>query len=338
VSDVPEISIVIPVRNAAATLGATIDSVRAQTFRHWELVAVDDGSSDASPALLHEFARSDPRMRVIIQPASGIVAALQRGCVEARGKFIARMDADDVMHPRRLEEQRRLLESHPDVGLVSCRVAFGGDRAAQTGYAVHVDWVNSLRTHEQMSVRRFVESPVAHPSVMFRRELLERHGGYAAGDFPEDYELWLRWLDAGVRFAKLEAELLTWNDPGDRLSRVDPRYSTESFYRVKCRYLARWLQRELRGERPVWLWGVGRVTRRRFESLATHGVNITGFIDIDPAKLGRTRDGRLVVSPEEIPPDAFVLVGVAVRGARELIVRELESQSRREGRDYLLGA
>jgi hypothetical protein len=88
-----------------------------------------------------------------------------------------------------------------------------------------------------MSLRCFVEASVAHPSVMFRRELLEKYGGYRDGPFPQDYELWLRWLEAGVRFGKVDAELLTWNDPPQRLWRTDTRYSVEAFYAIMCRHL-----------------------------------------------------------------------------------------------------
>jgi hypothetical protein len=90
---------------------------------------------------------------------------------------------------------------------------------------------------------------------MFRRVLLQEHGGYASGDFPEDYELWLRWMDAGVQFGKVDAELLLWSDAPTRLSRNDPRYRPKAFYRIKCVYLARWLKRHAEPSREIWLWG-----------------------------------------------------------------------------------
>jgi hypothetical protein len=175
---------------------------------------------------------------------------------------------------------------------------------------------------------------------MFRRRLLHQHGGYRSGDFPEDYELWLRWLDAGVQFAKVEAELLVWNDASNRLSRTEPRYRPEAFYRIKCVYLARWLKAQVEPSRQIWLWGAGRVTRQRFRALETEGVCISGFIDIDQKKLGRLRDGRPVVGPRELPAreSAFILAGVATRGARQLIAAQLDSLGRIEGSDYLLVA
>ncbi|MGV3663849.1 MAG: glycosyltransferase family 2 protein [Prosthecobacter sp.] len=330
------ISILMPVRNAQDTVAAAIESVRAQTWADWELVIVDDGSEDGTGEILTAFTAQDRRIAVHRLQPRGIAEALMLGCQECRGEFIARMDADDLMAPTRLEQQQAYLLAHPDAGLVSSRVRFGGTEA---GYAAHVDWVNSLMTPEAMSLRRFVEAPVAHPSVMFRRELLAQHGGYRAGDFPEDYELWLRWLEAVVRFGKVDAELLTWNDPPQRLSRQDTRYSVEAFYRMKCLYLASWLK-ENAAAREIWLWGAGRVTRRRFDALETHGVRITGFIDVDESKRGLHRDGRPVRMADDLPDRSktFLLAGVGARGARENIHQHLVNHGWQEGRDFLLAA
>lgn len=336
----PVISIVLPVRNAASTLPVALQSIFAQTCADWELIAIEDGSRDDSPGLLREAAEIEPRCRVVTQPPLGIVEALRRGCAEARGRFIARMDADDWMAPDRLARQLDFLGGHPEIGLVSCLVRHGGDSSSQAGYAAHVAWVNSLLTPEQISLRRFVEAPVAHPSVLFRRELLERHDGYASGDFPEDYELWLRWMDAGVSFGKVGAELLTWNDPPGRLSRTEPRYGTEAFYRLKCVWLARWIRQHVAPSRQVWLWGAGRVTRRRFEALEAEGIQLTGFIDVDPDKVRGGRLARPVIGPDQLPEKqlAFILSGVSSRGAREFIAGELNRRGWSEGRDYLLAA
>jgi len=329
----PAISVLMPVRDAAATLHAAVRSVQAQTCPDWELVIVDDGSQDAGPGLLAHLAAQDDRLVILRQPPSGIAKALRHGVEVCRGDFIARMDADDVMAPWRLELQQALLQAEPSVGLVSCLVRFGG---AGEGYAAHVGWINALRTPEAMARRRFVEAPVAHPSVMFRRRLLQEHGGYREGSFPEDYELWLRWLEAGVRFAKVEQALLTWNDPPQRLSRTDPRYSVASFYAMKLGYLRRWLAAHAAG-RGIWLWGAGRITRRRFDPIADL---LTGFIDVDEAKRGRHLDGREVRLADDLPPreSSFILGGVGARGAREAIAAHLSERGWVEGVDFLLVA
>lgn len=336
----PLVSVLLPARNAATTIGAAVSSTLAQSLREWELLVVDDGSDDGTAEAAEIEARGDPRVRVLRCERLGIVGALEAARSEARGRFLARMDADDWMHPRRLEAQARWLAAYPETGVVSCLVEFGGDAVAARGYALHVEWINSLLTGVAMARERFVESPVAHPSVMFRREIAEAHGGYAETGGPEDYELWLRWMDAGVRFAKVPEVLLRWNDPPSRLSRVDTRYSDDAFYLCKCRWLACWLRREVPTDRPVWLWGAGRVTRRRFASLAEHGVRIGAYVDVDPRKIGGRVDGLAVVGPEALPPPGrvFVIGAVGARGARDLVRGALESRGYVAGRDFLMAA
>ena len=332
------VSVLLPVRNAAATIARAVASVQAQTHGGWELVVVDDGSTDGTREWLRRAAETDARIRLVEQSAHGLVPALNAGLAAARGRFIARLDADDECHPERLAAQAAWLEANPRTGLVSCLVGYGGDRDANAGYALHVDWLNSLVTPEQIALNRFVESPLAHPSVMFRRELVERHGGYRYGDFPEDYELWLRWLDAGVEMAKVPRELLIWHDAPGRLSRTDPRYDPEAFFRVKAGYVARHLGQS--GHREVWIWGAGRPTRKRAAHLATHGVRIAGYIDVDAKKTGKVVGGVPVIGPEALPPPGsrLVLGYVSSRGAREMIRGELTGRGYAEGRDFLMCA
>ena len=213
----PTISVLLPVHNGADTLRHALDSLKAQTLTDFEILAVDDGSTDDTRAVLAAFQKHDPRLRILPLPRSGLVPALNAGLAQAQGCYIARMDADDICHPDRLRFQARYLSDNPEIGLVACRVGFGGNKKEAAGYAHYVDWTNTLLSHQDISLARFRESPLAHPSVMFRRALVDQQGdqqdGYAHGPFPEDYELWLRWLEQGVRMAKLPQTLLTWNDP-----------------------------------------------------------------------------------------------------------------------------
>jgi glycosyltransferase involved in cell wall biosynthesis len=334
------ISVVMPVRNAAPTLGAAIESLVRQTEEAWELVAVDDGSTDASAAILTSWARRDSRIRPIRAGRRGLVPALEAGLAAAAGPLIARLDADDVCLPERLARQRRHLEDHPSTGLVASRVLFGGDPGRAAGYARYVGWSNGLLAHEEIALSRFVESPLAHPSVMFRRTLVERWGGYAEGDFPEDYDLWLRWLAAGVRMEKLPEPLLVWNDSPGRLSRRDRRYAPDAFYRLKAGYLARWLTEHNPHHPAVIVWGAGRVTRKRAQHLADHGIAIVAFVDIDPRKVGRRIDGRPVLAPAELPAPggAFVVPYVGSADARQQIETALARVGYRRGVNYIAAA
>lgn len=336
----PLVSVVMPVRNGGHALDEALASMRVQTWRSWELIAVDDGSTDDTGARLQGAAAADTRVRVVSLGSVGIVAALNVGLDLARGRFIARMDADDVSHPERLAEQVAFLSApeNASIGLVGCLVDFGGRANQAGGFALHVEWLNSLTIAEDIRRSRFIESPLAHPSVMFRRELVHQYGGYVAGDFPEDYELWLRWLAAGVRMAKVPRVLLTWNDPPGRMSRTDPRYAPDTFYRVK----APWIARAVAGAGRVFVWGAGRHTRKRASYLGGHGLQVAGYIDVDVKKISPALGGSglPVLSYTALPPpgDVVVLSYVSTRGARDFNRGELLARGYVEGRDFFLCA
>ena len=114
----PEVSVIMAVRDGGAFLAEAIASIRAQSFPDWELIVVDDGSTDGSDGVLQAAARSENRLRVIRQERLGLVAALNRAVAEARGEFLARMDADDRAHPERLGRQRAFMAAHPEVGVL----------------------------------------------------------------------------------------------------------------------------------------------------------------------------------------------------------------------------
>ena len=336
------ISVLLPVRNAAASLPAALASLLSQTGCNFEVVAVNDGSDDggATRDILDTAARRDPRVRPLHRSHGGIVAALSAGLAVARGEYIARMDADDLCLPGRLERQAHHLDTHPEVGLVSCRTAFGGDAARANGYREHVRWANSVLAPEAIRLAIFRESPLPHPSVMFRTDLVRRFGGYRQGNFPEDYELWLRWLAAGVVMAKLPETLLVWNDPPGRLSRTDPRYDPEAFHRIKAGALARYLSAVNPYHPEIIVAGAGRVTRRRAGHLLDWGVRITAWLDIDPRKVGKVVAGRPILPLTAVPgPEScFVVPYVASRGATEYLSTFLESRGFVLGKTYLPAA
>jgi glycosyltransferase involved in cell wall biosynthesis len=332
------VSVLMPVRNAEDTVGRAIRSVLEQSFGDFELVVVENGSEDATRQVVVDLAREDFRVRVHCLPEPDLVAALNHGIEVARAPLIARMDADDICDKRRLELQVRWLELRSETGLVSCLVRHVGDSGAQAGYAAYVRWINSLVTHEQISLGRFVESPLAHPSVMFRREIAGALGAWRRGNFPEDYDLWLRWLEGGVRMEKVPEVLLDWGDPPGRLSRTDARYAPRAFFQCKAAYLCRWLERVPAGNRTLLFWGAGRETRRRIRSLTSLGVRHRAWIDIDPRKWGKRIDGLPVWPPDRLPTAAecFVVSWVSSRGAREEIAGHLQAHGFAEGRDFIL--
>jgi len=213
-------------------------------------------------------------------------------------------------------------------------VAFGGHPVLQAGYAKYVEWMNALITPKEIALNRFVESPFAHPSVMFRRGLFEEYGAYREGPFPEDYELWMRWMANGVKMGKVDEELLIWNDPPQRLSRSDPRYSMEAFYRIKSEYLSMWLAKNNPHHPDVIVWGAGRVTRKRADILKEFGIRVTHCIDLKARALNC---GTPVLHHNDIPaPDScFILPMLGNRGARDKVRAFLNRMNYREGIHYL---
>jgi len=333
----PTVSVLLPVYNAGRTLTPAIRSLVRQTFEDIEILAVDDGSEDESARLLCEWARRDVRIRPLFRPHRGLIETLNAGLRVASGTFVARMDADDVSHPKRLELQVGLLRDDPSLSVVGCLVRSFPRRHVREGFRIYEEWLNRLTAHAEIAREVFIESPLPHPSVMVRREEVLDLGGYQERGWPEDYDLWLRYHLASRRFGKVERVLLLWREHGARLTRQDSRYSVENFLRAKAHYLARG---PLSGRRAI-VWGAGKTGRRLSKHLLREGVEIAVFVDIDPDKIGRTLRGREIVSPDDLParvrgPEApLILCSVSSRGARTLIRGRLAELGLSEGVDFL---
>ncbi|MGD8206855.1 MAG: glycosyltransferase [Thiohalocapsa sp.] len=333
----PAVSILLPFRDAAATLPACLASIRQQTLPNYELLFIDDGSVDRGPQLITAVAGNDARIRLSSAPRPGLVAALNHGLRLAAADLVARMDADDLMHPRRLELQCSAMARRPDLTVIASRVrAFPEDRLT-AGLRAYLDWQNGCVSPEAIAADLYLESPVVHPSVILRRQPVLRAGGYCEGDFPEDYELWLRLRRSGHGIGKVPQHLLWWRDHDGRVSRTDPRCAREAFDRLRARYLAV-DQRVLEASDRLVVWGAGRKTRKRVERLLTAGFEPRAWVDIDPRKIGNRLNGVPVVAPAWLRgrrPKPLVLSYVASHGARSCIEAELARLGYRKGVDYL---
>ena len=333
----PSVSVLMPCFNAAVTLGEALDSLAEQTMDDFEVVAVDDGSGDETLGILENRAARDKRFRVIAQNHAGIIAALNTGLVACRAPYIARMDSDDRSHPRRLELQADYLDKNTDTALVSCLVSGFPQDQVREGFRLYMEWQNSLVDDSDIRREIFIESPFAHPSVMVRKDWMDRVGGYQEKGWAEDYDLWLRLFLAGARFGKVSQHLLDWREYPERLTRSDSRYSLENFLRAKAYYL---VKGPLIGRDAVIIWGAGMMGKRLSKHLIKHGCPLVAFIDIDPRKIGRTRRGRPVLHPQELLAcwkryeNPVLLAAVGARGARSLIKGQLSEQGLQEGEDW----
>lgn len=334
----PAISVLLPVRDGEGTLAAALDSLLCQTFPDFEIIAVDDGSRDATPQLLAEYAAGDARVRVErLEPAggeSGLVAALERARGLARGRYLARMDADDIAAPERLARQWTLLEEQVELGACGTLVRYFPRRALKAGARRYEQWLNGLVTAEEIERDIFVECPIAHPTLFARADAVAAAGGWRDRGWPEDYDLVLRLWERGVRVAKVPEVLLRWRDRPDRLSRVHSAYSPDAFRRCKVHHLTRTL---LRGRNGAVIWGAGPVGKAFGRALTAAGARVRAFVDLDPRKIGQTVHGAPVIPPRDVGRyrDALVLAAVGQPGAREEIRAALQAADFVEMRDFL---
>lgn len=327
----PRVSIVLPFRDAAATLAAALDSLAAQTLTDWECLLIDDGSSDGSLEIARARAAADTRWR-LLSGGSGLVDALNRGLAAARAPLVARMDADDLALPERLTRQAAMLAEDPSLTVVSCLVEAFPDTQVTDGMRRYVAWLNRLISPQAIRDALFVESPIAHPSAMLRRDALLAIGGYRPVDGPEDYDLWLRLLLDGGRAAKVPAVLLRWRESAARLSRVDPRCHRRGFLATKLAHLPR----VLTPGSPVQICGAGPTGRLWARTLAAHGYAVRRFYDVVPNRWGRLIEGVRVDHPDALERrDGFLLAASGTPGARAHIEAWLADNGLQPWRDYL---
>jgi glycosyltransferase involved in cell wall biosynthesis len=330
----PAISVILPFYNAERTLEPAVKSILNQSFGDFELLLVDNNSTDKSLPVAIKLAENDSRIRLLNETKQGVANAMNCGLQNARGNFIARMDADDISLPHRLEKQMQFLIDNPEIGLVGCNVIYVPHNKNTAGFERFVNWVNSFHSPAEIELNRFVEIPVINPTIFFRRELFEKYGGNSDGDFPEDYEMQFRFLDAGVKMAKLPEPLLEWHDSTTRLTRTDERYSTEAFFRTKAKYFKNWAEKHNPFYPAIWVWGAGRKTRQRAKLLVAERFKIEGYIDIQKEKTTK----ETILYYKEIPEQGkiFIVSLVTNYGAREQIKAFLLSRNYIEGVDFIL--
>ncbi len=329
----------MPVYQAGATLEVALRSLQRQRETRWECVAVDDGSSDAGPAILAELARSDARLRVLRSAHGGIAAALQRGLEHCRAPLVARMDADDIALRDRLWQQQAALAEQPQLAGVGCHVRSFPRSSLGPGRLRYEAWLNSLRSARDVARDAFVECPLAHPTWMIRREVLVQ-AGYRRCPWPEDYDIFLRLHLAGHQLAVVPRRLLAWRDSPGRLSRRDTTYAIERFTRCRAHYLARSLLR--RGDRYV-LWGYGATGRTLCRALLEEGKRPSAIVELHPGRIGQKILGAPVLRPSQLPSWLSaqaqpVVACVARQGPRSEVREALARLGLLDGRDFVCAA
>lgn len=329
----PSISIVMPFRNAVATLPEALVSVLAQDFGDWELLAVDDHSSDGSADVVRKLAGGDSRVRLFANEGPpGVVGASVTAGRAAAGEWLARMDADDVSHPQRLSRQRTLARERPELDVIGCRVEILSPLG--DGMVRHVDWVNGRMEPAEIANARFIENPMVHPSSLMRKAAVEAAGGYLEVAWAEDHDLFLRMLERGSVFGKVPEALLKWRDSPGRLTRSDPRYGDACRHRMRAHFLSRMAAVK---ERGVAIAGAGPIGKTLALELQALAVEVRGFFDVHPRRIGETIHGAEVAGLDQFGRrwrEAVLLSAVGVPGGREEVAELAGRAGYVEGGDF----
>ena len=202
----PAVSIILPAYNCEKFIGKAIESVLLQSFPDFELIIINDGSTDKTEMIILGYA--DPRIVYLKNPENkGLIFTLNRGIALAHGKYIARMDADDICQPERFEKQKNFLDQHINIAVLATTIDFINEAGIKTGV-----WESDRQTITPQQIKRKIifENCIAHPTVMMRAELIKDLKYSRNQKNIEDYDLWLRVLNRGLIIAKLDEPLLLY--------------------------------------------------------------------------------------------------------------------------------
>ena len=339
------ISVLLPFRDAEATLAEAMSSVLDDLSADDELVSIDDGSSDASAAIASAIAERDARVVLTSSGgtaaiAAGIANALNRGVEAASGDLLGRMDADDVSLRGRFAAERELLES--DARLAAVGVQVEPFPAPGAGMQRYLAWQNSLVTPSDHAGAIFVEAPLCHPTALIRRSALEHVGGFRELAWPQDYDLWLRLDAAGFALAKVPRVLFRWRIHAGSVTWTNPKNSRARFLEARAWFLAERL-RALGRATTFAVWGAGQTGRRLARALEAHALRPVAFVDIDPAKVGRRAREVAIEGADEGMARArtgewLLVVAVGEAGARDVVRHRLLAAGLIEGVAFVCAA
>jgi len=339
------ISIILPIapvalQNSTLThwLRASIVSILAQTHEEFELLLilpVDIRTSDSVIASLPQ----DPRIIYLNRDGTGIVSALNTGIAAAAGKWLARMDADDIAHPQRLNRQLDYLTQNGDVDFCSTTVEiFSEDQPLAQGNRQYQQWLNETCTHDNITASLYVECPCPHPTWLVNRKVIDTIGGYRDIQWAEDYDFVLRAAQAGLRFGKPGADhdaLLRWRAHSLNLTRSDSRYKKINFIKAKA-----WaLSLDHLRDRNAVIVGTGNNARHMYDALTDNKVGVSFFVDLQRSGKKNSLRNTPVISYSDIQQrvhgDALLVSVVTRYGAREQLRQWFDENKFNEITDYI---
>lgn len=255
------ITIIMPVRNAEPWLNACLESLVNQDFERWQLIAVNDHSTDGSAQVLSDWAAKEGRIQVEFNRGKGIVAALETAMQSVKTDLVTRMDADDLMPPNKLSTLRALLNERTDA-VATGGVRYFSDNPISRGMQAYEDWMNERAKAADHWQWRYRECTVAGANWLTHRKNV-----VLAHRYPEDYDLVLSWHARGIKILSTDAVTHWWREHALRTSRISANYAQRQFFKLKVHRL---VQNEPVRSRPLVILGAGPKAKLLVNELAAH--------------------------------------------------------------------
>lgn len=326
------ISIVMPVKNASAYLSDCLESILQQSETHWELLAVDDNSTDASYNILENYNQKHSRIQCFKSKGDGIIPALRLAYESSKGNFIHRMDADDLMPQNKLALLKGLLIGAGEGHVATGKVAYFSAEGISEGYFKYQEWLNGLIDFNNHWNEIFKECVIASPAWMLFRKDFNLVGAFNSAIYPEDYDLVFRFFQFNLKVVATKEQVHYWRDHAARTSRNHEHYQQNSFFELKLHYFLKLIDAP---KRPIVLWGAGRKGKLMAKLLKANNKNFQWVSD-NPNKIGKEIYAQVMQSYDKIVTEeqAQIIVTVAQRNAKEEIIAYLNSKGLKQGADF----
>ena len=288
----PLVSILMPFKNTANFLEDCLESILVQDYPNWELLAVNDHSTDTSETILMKYAQKDDRITLLRNSGSGIIHALRTAYQKSTGSYITRMDSDDIMVPEKLGQLLKGLLAKRNGYVALGQVQYFSDRGISDGYARYESWINGLTEKGENFSEIYKECVIPSPCWMVSRTDLERCGAFVPDRYPEDYDLTFRFYEKGMKCIPSDQILHYWRDYDTRTSRTSEHYAQNYFLEIKRHYF---LKVDYDNRRPLVVWGAGFKGKSLAKALVSLDIPFTWLCD-NPKKIGKSIYGKELVN------------------------------------------
>lgn len=319
----PLVSILIPFKNTEKFLRDCLDSILEQNYKNWEVLAIDDYSSDGSRLLLESYSDQDIRIKVLTNKGNGIIHALRTAYSNSSGEFITRMDSDDIMVPSKLSTMVNDLRTNGSGHLALGLVKYFSDLGISNGYARYEDWINGLTRLGRNYTEIYKECVIPSPCWMAYRKDLDECGAFQSDFYPEDYDLTFRFYEKKIKCIPCNVLLHYWRDYKTRTSRTSEHYAQNYFLGIKMHHF---LRLDYDSSRTLTIWGAGTKGKEIAKELLEKGVPFHWLCD-NPKKIGKEIYGQKMVHFDTLRklknPQSIVTVA---NGEAQTLIRHYFSQ------------